>query len=141
MEYVKRGGTYLVQYVTPQKPESDDMGPYPFTIGRDRVTVEDAPVTFTDQADPLLNVPNRITQEDFQGWVQERGLYFAGKWDSTYRTVISSHDPGEQPLAGGLLVARSGKGNFVYTGYSFFRQLPAGVPGAFRLFANLVELR
>ena len=140
MDYVKHGGTYIVQYVTQQKPESENLGPYPFSIGRDRVTVEDAPVLFVDPNHPLLNDPNKITQEDFQGWVQERGLNFAGKWDSTYQTVLSSHDPGEQPLPGGLLVARFGKGYYIYTGYSFFRQLPAGVPGAYRLFANLVEL-
>jgi hypothetical protein len=88
----------------------------------------------------VLNRPNKITSEDFEGWVQERGLYFADKWDQRYTTVLASNDPGEQSKEGGLLVARYGKGYYVYTGYAFFRQLPAGVPGAYRLFVNLISL-
>ena len=88
----------------------------------------------------VVNTPNRISESDWNGWIQERGLYFARSWDSAYRPILESHDPGEQPLRGGLLVARVGAGKYVYTGVSFFRQLPAGVPGAFRLFANLLAL-
>ncbi len=140
MEYVESGGTYVVQYVTLQRGESENLGPYPFTVSRERVTVEEAPVEFLNPTHPLLNDPNKITPADFEGWVQERGLYFADKWDERYETVIASADPGEKRQQGGLLVARHGRGLYVYTGYAFFRQLPAGVPGAFRLFANLVSL-
>ncbi|MBI4546803.1 MAG: PIG-L family deacetylase [Ignavibacteriae bacterium] len=140
LEYVSNGGTYIVQYVTQQRLESENLGPYSFNVSRDRVSVEDAPVTFYNPNHPLLNYPNTITQVDFQGWIQERGLYFADKWDSSYQTVLSSNDPNEPPKAGGLLVARYGKGYYIYTGYSFFRQLPAGVVGAYRLFVNMIEL-
>ncbi len=140
MEYVDRGGTYVAQFVTLQRGESENLGPFPFTVSRERVTVEEAPVTFVKPNHPVLNRPNKITEQDFNGWIQERGLYFAGQWDATYETVIASNDPGEKPLEGGLIVARHGRGNYVYTGYAFFRQLPAGVPGAFRLFANIISL-
>jgi hypothetical protein len=138
MDYVRNGGTYVVQYnrlegVLPQ------MGPYPFTVSHDRVSVENAPVEFRDPEHPLLRQPNTITPRDFEGWVQERGLYFASKWDQKYQTVLLSHDPGEPALGGGLLYARYGKGTYVYTGYSWFRELPGGVPGAFRIFANLLS--
>ncbi|MEX2089293.1 MAG: PIG-L family deacetylase [Bacteroidota bacterium] len=140
MEYVEQGGTYVVQFVTLQRGESENLGPFPFTVSRDRVTVEEAPVTILKPDHPVLNQPNKITERDFNGWVQERGLYFAGAWDPQYETVIASNDPGEKSRQGGLLVARHGRGNFVYTGYAFFRQLPAGVPGAYRLFANILSL-
>jgi hypothetical protein len=103
------------------------------------VTFEDAPVSFASPDHPLLQAPNRITPRDFEGWVQERGLYFMGTWDNRYQTVLSCHDPGEPPLAGGMLYARYGKGVYIYTAYSWFRQLPAGVPGAYRVFANLLS--
>jgi hypothetical protein len=103
------------------------------------VTVEEAPVTFVNPRHPLLNVPNHVGPADFDGWIQERGLYFANPWDAKYETVLASHDPGETDKAGGLLFARVGQGAFVYTGYAFFRQLPAGVPGAYRLLENLVS--
>ena len=115
------------------------MGPFPLKLSRDRVTVEEAPVRFVNPASSLLTFPNRLTAADFDGWVQERGLYFPGTWDARYETVIEAHDPGEGDKPGGLLFARHGKGAFVYTGYAFFRQLPAGVPGAYRLFVNLVS--
>lgn len=140
MEYVKNGGTYLVQYVTYQRGGTENLGPYPFDISRDRVTVEESPVTFLDPGSPLLNYPYKITEKDFEGWIQERGLYFADKWDPHYSTVISCADPGESQKAGGLLYARYGKGNYIFTGYVFFRELPAGVPGAYRLFSNLLEV-
>jgi len=139
MSYVSSGGTVLVQYVTSNfiAKAPPDLGPFPFTIGRGRVTDETAAVEAS--ADPVLAAPNRIGPDDWTGWVQERGLYFAESWDPRYVTPLAMHDPGEAPLKGSVLVARSGKGAFVYTGLSFFRQLPAGVPGAFRLFANLVD--
>ena len=100
--------------------------------------METAPVMFLDSDHPLLNFPNRITQKDFQGWIQERGLYFSSRWDEKYVPVLASHDTNEPERKGGLLFARYGKGVYIYTGFSWFRQLPAGVPGALRLFANLI---
>ena len=140
MEYVQNGGTYIVQYVTQQRQESENIGPYPFNVSRDRVTVEDAPVKFVNPQHPLVNYPNKITSDDFKGWIQEIGLYFADKWDAKYDSVIASADPGESLKSGGLLHASYGKGHYVYTGLSFFRQLPAGVPGAYRLFSNLLSV-
>jgi hypothetical protein len=138
MEYVKNGGTLLVQYNTQNRLSrlSGELGPYSFNISQDRVTDENAPVELAD--DPLLKSPNRISADDFAGWVQERGLYFADKWDEHYRPLLTMHDPGETPKKGALLAAKYGKGHFIYAGIAFFRQLPAGVPGAFRLFANLL---
>ncbi len=141
MDYVAGGGTLVVQYNTTRGLVTDAIGPYPFQISQDRVTVEDAPVTFLRPDHPVLNRPHRLTARDFEGWVQERGLYFAGSWDPRYETVLASQDPGEKPLAGGLLWTRYGKGVFIYTAYAWFRQLPAGVPGAYRAFVNLVEAR
>jgi hypothetical protein len=141
LDYVARGGTLVVQYNT--YPILDrPFGPYPFSINRphDRVTVEDAPVTFLVPDHPVLNVPNRLGAEDFEGWVQERGLYFLGDFDERYTPILASNDPGEGAKTGGLVVAEFGEGHDVYTGYAFFRQLPAGVEGAYRLFANLVSL-
>ncbi len=136
--YAENGGVVVVQYTVSRPLVTEQIGPYPFELSRDRVTVEGAPVTFLQPGHPVLNSPNKITQKDFEGWVQERGLYFAQKWDPRYQAVLSSTDPGEKPQEGGLLVASHGKGKFIYTGYAFFRQLPAGVPGAYRLFANLL---
>ena len=140
MEYVRNGGTYVVQYVTLQRGVTDNLGPYPFSVSHDRVTMEEAPVSFMNPASPVLNFPNKIKEADFQGWVQERGLYFAERWDARYETPLACSDPGESSLKGGLLVAKYGKGYFVYDAYAFFRQLPGGVEGAYRLFANLVSL-
>ncbi len=143
MKYVENGGTLVAQYnsTSPQPLLIKSPGPYPFTVSHDRVTVEEAPVKFLAPANPLLNAPNKITAADFDGWVQERGLYFASDWDPKYTTVLESHDPGESDKPGGELYARYGKGVFVYTSYAWFRQLPAGVPGAYKLFANLVSAR
>ncbi|XHF07365.1 PIG-L family deacetylase [Archangium gephyra] len=140
MRYVEQGGRLIVQYNTNSRvgPLNASLGPYPLEIGRDRVTDETAAMTPVDPHLPLLKAPNRLAAADFEGWVQERGLYFASKWDEHYKPVFSMNDPGEEPLRGGLLVARHGKGTFVYTGIAFFRQLPAGVPGAYRLLANLL---
>jgi hypothetical protein len=139
LDYVSNGGRLVVQYQTADDALKDRIGPYPMTISRDRVTVEEAPMRFLAKDHPLLNKPNRITDDDFAGWVQERGLYYANPWDPKYQRVLSANDPGEPPRDGGLLYARYGKGVFIYTGLAFFRQLPAGVPGAWRLFANLVS--
>ena len=139
LEYVDRGGTLVVQYNVASSALADRIGPYPLTIGRDRVTVESAPVTFPVPGHPLLTFPNRISSKDFEGWVQERGLYFASSWDERYEAILSSHDPGEPDRKGGLLYAPYGKGAFIYAAYAWFRQLPAGVPGAFRIFANLIS--
>ena len=141
MDYVEQGGTYVVQYVTLQRGESENIAPYPLTISRERVTVEEAPVAFPNPKHMILNSPNIITSEDFKGWVQERGLYFANKWDARYDSVLTTSDPGEPARSGGLLVAQHGKGQYVYTGLAFFRQLPAGVSGAYRLFVNLVSAK
>jgi hypothetical protein len=140
LRYVEKGGRLIVQYNTNSRvgPLTTFVGPYPLELGRERVTDETAAMTPITPNDPLLSAPNRLTPADFEGWVQERGLYFAAKWDDHYRPVFAMNDPGEQPLRGGLLVTRHGKGVFVYTGIAFFRQLPSGVPGAYRLLANLL---
>jgi hypothetical protein len=139
LQYVKDGGTYIVQYNVFRGLQTKNIGPYPFTIGRDRVSEETAPVAFLNPQHSLLNFPNKITQKDFDGWVQERGLYFATVWDERYEPILTSSDTNESDKKGGLLYTRYGKGVFIYTGYSWFRQLPAGVPGAYRLFANLIS--
>ncbi len=139
LRYVHAGGTMIVQYNVSRGLLTESLGPYPISLGRDRVSEENAPVTFLAPDHVLLNFPNKITQKDFEGWEQERGLYFASQWDEKYDTVLASHDLHESEKAGGLLYARYGKGVFIYTGFSWFRQLPAGVPGAYRLFANLIS--
>jgi hypothetical protein len=142
MNYVREGGTYVVQYQNADP--TLNLGPYPFTVpggNRYRITVEDAPVTFPDADSPLLRYPNRIGPRDFDGWTQERAVYVATQWDKQYQTVLASEDPGEEPMAGGELWTRYGKGVYIFTAYAWFRQLPAGVPGAFRLFANLLSAR
>ncbi|MET1054538.1 MAG: PIG-L family deacetylase [Pedobacter sp.] len=139
MEYVKNGGTLLVQYNVNGTLKLNDLGPYPFRITRDRVTDEDAKVSFLAPNDPALNFPNKITAKDFDGWIQERGLYFADEIDKHYVPVLGMNDIGEPANNGSLLVAPYGKGKFVYTSLAFFRELPAGVPGAYRLFVNLIS--
>jgi len=143
--YTENGGTVIEQYNTPGGLQTPDLAPYMLKISRElprfRVTDEKSPVTLLEPENPVFNTPNKITPLDFEGWVQERGLDFASEWDSAHFTpLIACSDVGEPPLEGGLLVAHFGRGYFVYTGLSFFRQLPAGVPGAYRLFANLVSL-
>jgi LmbE family N-acetylglucosaminyl deacetylase len=140
LDYVRNGGKLIDQYNVTDG-NLVPMGPYPFKVGHERVTVEEAPVTFTNLSNPLLSTPNEITQKDFDGWIQERGLYFASEWDPRYQTVLESHDPGEKPLAGGMLYARYGKGVYIFSGYAWFRELPAGVPGAYRLFANMLSAK
>jgi hypothetical protein len=144
LSYVERGGTLLVQYNTNGSDlvlDAKQIGPYPFVITRDRVTVEEAPPTFLAPTHPLWTTPNKLGPADFEGWVQERGLYFAGELDPKYTALVSWNDPGEKPLNGALIACDCGKGRFIYTGLSLFRELPAGVPGAYRLLANLVASR
>jgi hypothetical protein len=146
MDYVHGGGTLIVQYNVLEFSrfggdaiQPGPLGPYSLEISRDRVTDEDSPIKLTEPKSPLLSFPNPIGPSDFNGWVQERGLYFAGKWDPRYNTVLATHDPGEKDLPGGMLVSRYGKGVYIFTAYSWFRELPAGVPGAYRLFANMLS--
>jgi hypothetical protein len=166
LDYVKNGGTYVVQYQTGDSPDptaprgqqqppnpfnqqqsapvTTNLGPYPFAVpggNKYRITVEEAPLKFPNQDSPLLQYPNHINPKDFEGWVQERGVYFAVQWDKRYQTVLSTQDPGEPPLEGGQIWTRYGKGVYIFTAYSWFRQLPAGVPGAYRLFANLLSAK
>ena len=140
LDYVKNGGNLIVQYVVDRGTVLPEIGPYPLTLSRDRVTVENAPITFLNPKAPLLTTPNKITAQDFEGWVQEQGLYYPSKWDAHYQTVISSHDPDETAKESAILVADYGKGHYIYTGLSLFRELPAGVPGAYRILANMISL-
>jgi hypothetical protein len=141
LNYVKRGGTLLVQYQRDFAWNSELPAPYKATMPEQtsRVTDANSPVTFLTPDSPLLNSPNKITQADFQGWVQERGLYFWGTFDPKYTPALGLKDPGEPETKGSLVYARDGKGLYIYTGLSFFRELPAGVPGAYRLFVNLLS--
>jgi LmbE family N-acetylglucosaminyl deacetylase len=139
-EYVKNGGNLIVQYNTNGGLVTSDIAPYPLKISRERVAVEEAEVRILDASHPALNMPNKITLKDFDGWVQERGLYFANQWGREFTALLSANDPGEEPRDGGLLIAPHGKGFYIYTGYSWFRELPAGVSGAYRIFTNLISL-
>jgi len=136
--FAEAGGTVVVQYNRPDGISASGVAPYELKISSDRVTDETAAITFLAPDHPVMNVPNKITAADFDGWVQERGIYFPNQWDERFVPLIACADPGEQPMKGALLVAPYGKGRFVYTGLSWFRQLPGGVAGAYRLFANLV---
>jgi LmbE family N-acetylglucosaminyl deacetylase len=141
LDYVKNGGTMVVQYNTAGRDlVLPQFGPYPFKLGRGRTTEEDAKVRFLKPDHSVLNEPNKITPKDFDGWVQERGLYFLSEWDKNYEAILSCNDTNEKAEDGGLVVAKHGKGWYVYTGYSFFRELPMGVSGAYRLFANLLSI-
>lgn len=139
-KYVEGGGNVVMQYNTASRALREmEFGPQPFSLSRNRVTEEDAEVHFELPKHPILNSPNEITKTDFENWVQERGLYFAGKWHKDYETPLSWHDTGEEAQKGALIVCRHGRGQFVYTGISFFRELPKGVVGAYRLFANILS--
>lgn len=140
MTYVQNGGHMVVQYNTNSNLHPGKiMAPFPFTITRNRTTEEDAEIKFTDPEHPIFNKPNRITKDDFRNWVQERGLYYAGSLDSAYTDLLLMNDKGEDPIGGSLIQCEYGKGRFIYTGLAFFRQLPAGNPGALRLFVNLLS--
>ncbi len=146
MDYVSNGGTLVAQYNRANEVGNIQIAPYPITMANvnqnntERVTHEDAPVKILDPAHPVVNVPNKITEKDFDGWVDERGTFFLRSWDPRYVPLLESNDPGEPGRDGGLVVGKYGKGTYIYAGYSFFRQLPAGVKGAYRLFANLVSV-
>ena len=139
-KYVENGGTVIVQYNVNRGLVVDSIAPYRLNISRDRVTEEDAEVRFLAPDHPILNAPNKISSTDFDGWVQERGLYFPDSWAPEFTPVLSMNDTNETPKDGSLLVAKYGKGYFIYTGISFFRQFPEGVPGAYRIFANMISI-
>lgn len=141
MKYVENGGNLIVQYNTNNFISNikSDLGPYPFKITRERVTIETAPMRFLDANHPILNTPNKISDVDFNNWVQERGIYFASDFEKNYTPIFACNDPNEKEQSGSLIVCDYGKGHFMYTGLAFFRQLPAGVPGAYRLFVNCIE--
>jgi LmbE family N-acetylglucosaminyl deacetylase len=140
LDFVHNGKTMIVQYNTLDDLVTKDMSPFPIKISRDRVTEENTEVRFLAPNHQVLNYPNKITAEDFKGWKQEQGLYYPSEWDANFTPILSANDQGEKPKNGALLVAKYGKGNYVYTGLSFFRELPEGVPGAFRLLANIIAL-
>jgi LmbE family N-acetylglucosaminyl deacetylase len=142
MQYVNDGGNMIVQYNTNNfiSKVGSDIGPYPFTISRDRVTEQNAEMRFALPEHPILNTPNKITNADFDNWIQERGVYFAKDFEKNYEAIFSCNDSADKPMTGSTIVAKYGKGNFVYTGLALFRQLPAGVPGAYRLLANMIEI-
>ncbi|MBD0822436.1 PIG-L family deacetylase [Aestuariibaculum marinum] len=139
-DFVKAGGNMIVQYNTNRGLKTDHLAPYNLALSRDRVTDENAKVEILHPEHPLLNTPNKITQKDFEGWTQERGLYFPNKWDQAFTPILSMHDKDEAAKEGSLLVAKYGKGYYIYTGLSFFREFPEGVSGAYRLFANMLSI-
>jgi hypothetical protein len=140
-DFVKAGHTMIAQYNTLDDFVTPNIAPYPLKISRDRVTEENATVTFLAPEHPILNTPNTITSKDFEGWKQEQGLYYPSEWDADFTPIIASNDKGESPKKGAILVAKYGKGNYIYTGLSFFRELPEGVSGAYRLMANMISLK
>ena len=139
LEYVKNGGNLVIQYNNNSGLVTKQIGPYPFKPVNQRVTDENAKITILDKQNPIVNYPNTITQDDFNGWIQERGLYFVSDIDPKYHQVLQMNDPGEAPNNGALITGNYGEGRFVYTSLAFFRQLPAGVPGAYKLFINLLS--
>ena len=145
MDYVQAGGTLIVFYHKTNEWNPDprvnrpQLAPFPITLGNSRVTDENAPVEFTEPQHPLLNFPNKITQADFAGWIQERGLYYPQTWDAHYSAPLSMNDPGEAALRGGLLAADYGRGHYIYTSMVWYRQLRAGIPGAYRVLANMIS--
>lgn len=140
-DFVKKGKNMIVQYNTNGKLVTDKIAPYPLKISNDRVTEEDAKITFLAPNHPVLNSPNKISKKDFEGWKQEQGLYYPNQFDSAFTPILSSSDKGESPKKGALLVAPYGKGYYIYTGLSFFRELPEGVSGAYRLLSNIISLK
>jgi hypothetical protein len=145
LDYVNKGGTLIVFYHKTNEWNPDaraarpQLAPYPITLGNSRVTNENAPIRFTATEHPLLNFPNRITQEDFAGWIQERGLYYPESWDSRYSAPFATNDEGEPVQRGGLLAADYGRGRYIYTSMVWYRQLRAGIPGAYRMLANMIS--
>jgi hypothetical protein len=140
LDFVKNGKTMIVQYNTLDDLVTPTIAPYLLKISRDRVTEENAEVRFLEPEHPILNYPNKITESDFNGWKQEQGLYYPNEWDKNFTAILSANDKGEKPKDGAILVAKYGKGNYIYTGLSFFRELPEGVIGAYRLMANMISI-
>ncbi|HXI74480.1 MAG TPA: hypothetical protein VNG94_02765, partial [Pyrinomonadaceae bacterium] len=145
LDYAQAGGTLIVFYhksdewnPNPQR-NRPQLAPYKLILGGERVTDENAPITFIEPDHPLLNVPNKMGQDDFKDWIQERGLYYPREWDPQFHALLQSNDPGEQPLKGGLLVADYGKGHYIYTSMVWYRELRGGVPGAYRMLANMIS--
>ncbi|NNK75714.1 MAG: LmbE family protein, partial [Maribacter sp.] len=141
-DYVENGGNLVIQYNTAGRwsAQFDDIAPYPLKLSRDRVTDENSSVQIIAKDHELVNYPNKIKLSDFDGWVQERGLYFPNEWDDKFTPILTMRDADESEKAGSLLIAPYGKGNYIYTGLSFFRELPAGVSGAYKLFANMLSV-
>ncbi|MEE9371536.1 MAG: PIG-L family deacetylase [Saprospiraceae bacterium] len=140
-DFAKNGGTVIIQYQTNRGLKGEIVSPLPLELGRDRVTDEYSNVEFINPNHPVLNTPNKLTMKDFEGWVQERGLYFPKKWGSEYETVLGMNDKGQEQTKSSILIGKYGKGHYIYTGISFFREMPAGVPGAYRLLANLISIQ
>ena len=140
LDYVKKGGTLIVQYQTPEFDKN--FGPYPYSMGRrpEEVSEEDAPVSILAPENPIFHQPNEITSADFDGWLEQRGSKFWDTWDSRYTALLESYDAGQAPQQGGMLMARYGEGIYIYSAYAWYRQLPHGVPGAFRIYANMLSL-
>ncbi len=140
LDYVKNGGVVIVQYNTPEFDHN--YGPYPYSMTEDpeEVTDERSKVNILEPANPVFNWPNKITEADFNGWVEERGSKWMKTWDPRYQALLETHDAGQSPQKGGLLYAKYGKGIYIYNAYAFYRELPEGVPGAYRIFANLLSL-
>ena len=141
LDYVQNGGTMIVQYNGLERAALEHIGPFPFTVGGERVTVEEAPVVTQNKDLRVFHEPNEINAHDFDNWIQERGLNFASEWDSHYKPLFETHDPGQKPQLGGTLYAPYGKGIYIFTAFSWFRQLPAGVPGAYRIFADFISAK
>ena len=139
-DYVEQGGNLIVQYNTNRRLKVENIAPFELRISRDRVTDENAKVEVIAKDHSLVNFPNKIEAKDFDGWLQQRGLYFPNSWGTEFTPILSMHDKGETAKKGSLLVAKYGKGNYIYTGLSFFRELPAGVPGAYKLFTNMISI-
>jgi hypothetical protein len=140
-DFVNEGKTMIVQYNTTDELVTKNIAPFPLKISRDRVTEENAEIRFLAPEHPVLNYPNKITPKDFEGWTQEQGLYYPNEFDTAFTPILSSNDKGETPKNGALLIAKYGKGHYIYTGLSFFRELPEGVSGAYRLISNLISLK
>jgi len=140
-DFVKGGKTMIVQYNTPRDLVTSKIAPYPLSISNDRVTEENAEVRFLAPNHPAINYPNAITQNDFKGWKQEQGLYYPNNFDKAFTPILSSNDKGESAKEGALLIAPYGKGNYIYTGLSLFRELPEGVSGAYKLLSNLISMK
>ena len=141
LEFAASGKTLIVQYNTLDDLVTNQMAPYKLKISRDRVTEENAEIRFLNPNHAVLNYPNKITSKDFEGWKQEQGLYYPNEWGAEFEAIISSNDTNETPKNGAILVAKYGKGHYIYTGLSFFRELPEGVAGAYRLFSNLISIK